>query len=166
MSSSNSLSSLEDSQIFGGIILEQMDSLTQESPDQEPQVGSERWIIKKANEIYTILGKGYPECVYHRAFEYELRSSGINYESEKLVPVYYKGNQVGHGRADIVISEPIPMILEFKAISGSVGIKELEQLGHYMRHLNMNVGIIINFSQPSINPRTSVDFIIGRVSGS
>lgn len=149
--------------IIGGIILEQVDTLTQDDPDQEPQIGSERWVIKKANEIYTILGKGYPECVYHRAFELELRQSGIHYESEKLVPIYYKGHQVGHGRADIVIKDPTPMILEFKAIGGSVGIKELEQLGHYMRHLNVNVGIIINFSQPSVNPRTSVDFIVGRV---
>ena len=53
--------------------------------------------------------------------------------------------------------------MEFKAISGNVGVKELEQLGHYMRHLDVSVGIIINFSQPSINPRTSVDFIVGRV---
>lgn len=150
--------------MIGGIILEQIETLTQDSPDQEPEVGSERWIIKKANEIYTNLGKGYPECVYHRAFEVELRDAGLQYESEKLVPIVYKNVQVGYGRADIVVKGETPMILEFKAIGGSVGIKELEQLGHYMRHLEVNVGIIINFSQPSINPRTSVDFIVGRVS--
>lgn len=149
--------------VIGGIVLEQLDTLTDESAEEEPIVGSERWIIKKANEIYTILGKGYPECVYHRAFEYELRTAGIVYESEKLVPIYYKKIHVGHGRADIVISGDNNIILEFKAISGNVGVKELEQLGHYMRHLDVSVGIIINFSQPSINPRTSVDFIVGRV---
>lgn len=147
--------------IIGDIIIEPQESLTDELPEDEPIVGSERWIIKKANEIYTTLGKGYPECIYHRAFEYELRNAGIHYESEKIVPIMYKGVNVGHGRADIVLDS---MVLEFKSISGNVGIKELEQLGHYMRHLKLNVGIIINFTQPSISQRSSVDFIIGRVS--
>lgn len=150
---------------IGGITLERLNSLT-DSLDNEslPDVGSERWVLKKANEIYTIIGKGYPECVYHRAFEHELRLAGILYESEKLVPIIYKGVQVGYGRADILIKGNYPMILEFKAIGGSVGIKELEQLGHYMKHLSVDVGIIINFPQPSLNARSSVDFIIGRVS--
>lgn len=163
--SSDSLNSIIDEQSqFGGIILERVESLNNDSPDIEPIVGSERWIIKKANEIYTILGKGYPECVYHRAFELELRLAGILYESEKVIPINYKGSQVGNCRADIVIWGNSPLVIEFKAIGGSVGIKELEQLGHYMKLLDIYTGIIINFSQPSINPRTSVDFIVGRVS--
>lgn len=150
---------------LGGITLERLNSLSDSlESDSHPDIGSERWILKKANEIYTIIGKGYPECVYHRAFEHELRLAGILYESEKLVPIIYKGTQVGHGRADIVLNGRYPMILEFKAIGGSVGIKELEQLGHYMKHLSVDVGIIINFPQPSLNARSSVDFIIGRVS--
>lgn len=166
MSFSSPSSSVGDLVTIGGIILEQMDSLD-DSNGEDTQVGSERWIIKKANEIYSTLGKGYPECVYHRAFEYELRVAGINYESEKLIPICYKGYQVGYGRADIYISGIMGssgVILEFKAISGSVGVKELEQLGNYMKHLDVKTGIIINFSQPSINPRSSVDFIVGRVT--
>lgn len=160
-------SSVGDLVTIGGIILEQMESLDDSNGD-DTQIGSERWIIKKANEIYSTLGKGYPECVYHRAFEYELRVAGINYESEKLVPICYKGYQVGYGRADIYIANTPGnnngIILEFKAISGNVGIKELEQLGNYMKHLDVKTGIIINFSQPSVNPRNSVDFIVGRVT--
>jgi GxxExxY protein len=147
---------------FGGLILEQMDSLTDEAPHDDPVVGSERWTIKKANEIYITLGRGYPECVYHRAFEYELRTAGIPYESEKLVPICYKGNQVGNIRADMIVGGDYPMVLEFKAISGNVGIRELEQLGRYMKHLNIDVGIVINFLQPSATAKGCVDFIVGR----
>lgn len=150
--------------VIGGIILEQVESLTEDNPNSEPIIGSERWIIHKANEVYTILGKGYPECIYHKAFMYELRQAGIDYETEKIVPIMYKNTQVGHGRADIVLAPPYNTIIEFKSISNSVGLKELAQLGHYMKNLDLKTGIIINFSQPSINARNSVDFIVGRVS--
>ena len=152
--------------VVGGIILEQVENLTNDNPLSEPQIGTERWIVYKANEIYTLLGKGYPECIYHKAFMYELRKSGVDYESEKIVPIMYKDTQVGHGRADIVLTEPHNVIIEFKAISSSIGLKELAQLGHYMKNLNIKTGIIINFSQPSVNSGNSVDFIVGRVSES
>lgn len=145
----------------GNLTLEQVESLSDESQDTVPEIGSERWLMTKANEIYSILGKGYPECVYHKAFEYELRCAGLEYESEKVVPIMYRGIQVGHGRADIVIKNP-EIIIEFKAVSGTIGIKELEQLGHYMKNLNIKTGVVINFSQPSITPKNSVDFIFGR----
>ncbi len=122
-------------------------------------VGSENWFIEKAKEIYNTLGKGYPECVYHRAYEYELRMNGVNYESEKLVPVKYKGVQVGYGRADIVLDDTI---LEFKSNANPPRLPEMEQINHYMRHLNISKGIIINFGQPSINQRETIDYVIIR----
>lgn len=148
----------------GGIILEQVESLSVDNPNDIPVIGSDRWIMCKANEIYNVLGKGYPECVYHKAFEYELRAAGLEYETEKVIPIMYKGTQVGFGRADIIIKGDEPVILEFKAIGGNIGIKELEQLGHYMTHTGIKTGVIINFSQPSLTPKNTVDFIFGRVN--
>ena len=147
------------------IVIEQIESLSPDLPDQPPEIGTDRWIMCKANEIYTELGKGYPECVYHKAFEYELKKANIEYESEKIITILYKDTvQVGYCKADIVISKPFPLILEFKSISNNIGMKELEQLGHYMKQLKIVNGAIINFSQPSINPKNSVDFIFGRMT--
>ena len=123
------------------------------------EIGSEQWLLDKAKEIYNTLGRGYPECVYHRAFEYELRYAGIKYESEKLIPILYKGAQVGFGRSDIVISD-YDVILEFKAIVTVPKLTEMEQINHYMRHLGISKGIIINFGQPSVNQRESIDYVI------
>lgn len=125
------------------------------------EVGSENWLIERAKEIYNTLGKGYPECVYHRAYEYELRINGVNYESEKLVPVKYKGVQVGYGRADIVLDD-YDTIIEFKSNANPPRLPEMEQINHYMRHLNISKGIIINFGQPSINQRETIDYVIIR----
>lgn len=128
------------------------------------QAGSETWLIEIAKEIYNTLGRGYPECVYHRAFEYELRKENITYESEKLVPIIYKNIQVGFGRSDIVLPDH-DIILEFKSVSNPPRLVEMEQIGHYMRHLNISKGVIINFGQPSSNQRESVDYIIIKRGG-
>lgn len=133
----------------------------EETQQESFEVGSENWFIEKAKEIYNTLGKGYPECVYHRAYEYELRLNNINYESEKLVPVKYKGMQVGYGRADIVLDD-YNTILEFKSNVNPPRLPEMEQINHYMRHLNISKGIIINFGQPSINQRETIDYVIIR----
>ena len=117
----------------------------------------ENVLIGIAKDIYNTLGRGYPECVYHKAFEVELRLRQIPFESEKIVPIVYKNVQVGYGRADIVLDD---IILEFKSLVGPPRLPEMEQINHYMRHLDIQKGIIINFGQPSMNQRETVDYVI------
>jgi len=143
---------------IGGFIMEQ----TLLETNDEPIIGSEEWVVKICNEIYFTLGKGHPECVYHRALEYELRSNNVKYESEKIIPFKYKGICVGYGKSDIVINDMI--IVELKSICGNIGVKELEQIGRYMKELNIDTGIIINFPQPTVSPKSTVDFVIGKMS--
>lgn len=133
-----------------------------ETLNEEINEIDENWFIELGKEIYANLGRGYPECVYHRAYEVELRNNGISYESEKIVPIMYKEHQVGFGRADIVIKD-YDLIIEFKAIAQQPRLSEIEQLHHYMKHLDMNKGIIINFGQTTvINQRNTIDSVIIR----
>ena len=112
------------------------------------------YIILKANEIYSNLGLGHTESVYHRAMEAELRESNIKYESEVVTPIMYKNYYVGYGRADIVINRNKPngekeqIILELKALSSN-GFKqnEIARLKTYMKSLDIKQGIMINFPQ-------------------
>ena len=60
-------------------------------------------LYRIAEDIWASLGPGYSESVYHCAFEVALRSFEIPYETERIVPVYYKGQNVGHVRADLNI---------------------------------------------------------------
>lgn len=116
------------------------------------------WVTDTSKEIYRTLGRGYPECVYHRAFERELRLNDFSYESEKLVPITYKGFQVGYGRADIVLDNRI--IIEFKSVVSAPRDTEIAQIKHYMEFLDIGAGIIINFGQPSLSQRESVDVLV------
>jgi GxxExxY protein len=103
----------------------------------------ESQLVLIANDIYAALGAGYNEVIYHRAFEVALRLSGIQYESEVITPVFYKGHCVGHGRVDIKLPN---FILEFKAVN-AINNDAIIQTRNYMNSHSMNSGMIINFGQ-------------------
>ena len=98
--------------------------------------------------VFAQLGSGHSESVYHRAMEVELRKRKIAYESEVVIPILYDGYFVGHGRADIIVEKKI--IVELKAIT-SLGTGERMQLNLYLNCLNYNMGILLNFPQPTRN---------------
>lgn len=106
-------------------------------------------IIKEiSKKIYSTIGYGYKENIYHNAFSIELRKHGISFQSEVICPILYEGIQVGFERADIVIydNENMTYVLEFKAQIGPVGNKEIIQVKKYLKNFNVSVGILINFS--------------------
>ena len=103
----------------------------------------ETQLVCIAADIYTSLGPGYNEVIYHRAFEVALRLSNIPYESEVVTPVFYKGYNVGHGRVDIKLAN---IIIELKAIN-TLNNDALIQTKNYMSQHNIDTGMIINFGQ-------------------
>jgi GxxExxY protein len=100
-------------------------------------------------DIFNSLGPGYNEVIYHRAFETALRLKNINYQSEIVTPIFYKGHNVGHGRVDILVNNNF--IIELKAISNFNNDTANVQIKNYMNHYNIKEGIIINFGQPTKN---------------
>jgi len=100
-------------------------------------------LVAIANDIYFSLGPGYNEVIYHRAFEVALRLSGIQYESEVITPIFYKGACIGHGRVDLKLNE---IIIELKAVN-VLNNDAIIQTRNYMSQHNITTGIIINFGQ-------------------
>jgi len=103
----------------------------------------ETQLVCIAADIYTSLGPGYNEVIYHRAFEVALRLSNIPYESEVITPVFYKGYNVGHGRVDIKLAN---IIIELKAIN-TLNNDAIIQTKNYMNHYCISTGLVINFGQ-------------------
>ena len=103
----------------------------------------ESQLVCIAADIYTSLGPGYNEVIYHRAFEVALRLSNIPYESEVVTPVFYKGYNVGHGRVDIKLAN---IIIELKAIN-TLNNDAVSQTKNYMNHYSISTGLVINFGQ-------------------
>ncbi len=108
-----------------------------------------KWCITKSNEIVKTLGIGHRETIYHEAFCLELRNNGLSYESERVIPVIYKNQQIGHIRADIIIDKNF--ILEFKAINKTLGQSEVRQIKNYMNSTGIENGLLINFGKTSEN---------------
>jgi GxxExxY protein len=95
-----------------------------------------------ARDVFAILGAGFMENVFHRAFVHELNLAGISYESEKIIPVMYKEVQIGYVRCDLLVQKRI--LVEFKAVQ-TVMAQHLLQLERYATHLNIKEMILVNF---------------------
>ena len=106
-------------------------------------------IHKIARDVYESLGSGHPEVVYNRAMQVDLRLQSINYESEKVLEVKYKGHYVGDGHADLVVGSGDDMVVvELKVGAYLLGDPEKQQLNNYMKSLGVKKGVLINFQKP------------------
>ncbi len=105
-------------------------------------------VVGCAIEVHREMGPGLLESVYEECMVEELRMKGIEAESQRAVPLFYKGRQLKkHLRADLLVEDCL--LLELKAC------KELEpvfeaQLLSYLKHLNKPKGLIINFNVTNI----------------
>jgi len=101
----------------------------------------ENKLAELGSEVFTILGPGFTECVYHNALLVLLRKHGVPYETERIIPVVFEGHTIGSVRADIIVDNSI--VVELKATRVLNGAEQ--QLKRYMKLLNITKGIIMNF---------------------
>jgi len=103
-----------------------------------------------AMDIYGVLGSGYLESVYQKAFEIALRYESIPYEEQRDNLVFYKGKEVGVIRLDLVVGDDekwYKVIVELK-IKPLVGNREISQLQRYMQWQSISKGLLVNFPPP------------------
>jgi GxxExxY protein len=104
----------------------------------------ENKLIELGNEVFSVLGPGYTECVYHNAFLILLRKHGIKYETERIIPVVFEGHTISSVRADIIVDNSIVIELKATKVSNWASCAE-QQVKRYMKLLNIKKGIIMNF---------------------
>ena len=104
-------------------------------------------IIGCAMNVHKLLGCGFQEVIYQRAMEIEFKLSGIIFEREKEMKIYYKDEEIGTRRVDFFVSETI--MVELKAISNLEDV-HLSQAMNYCEAYNTEVGLLINFGAKSL----------------
>jgi len=104
-----------------------------------------RAVIGAAIEVHKELGPGLLESVYEQALCVELSLRGIPFAHQVVVPVRYKGQIVGEGRLDMLVSEEL--IVELKAIDALAPI-HTAQLLTYLKVTGHRLGLLINFNVP------------------
>jgi GxxExxY protein len=108
--------------------------------------GLSNLVIGAPIEVHRHLGPGLLESAYHQCLARELSLKGIALESEKPVPIEYKGVNLDCGyRLDFVVGSKL--ILELKAIERILPIHEAQMLT-YLRLTRCKLGLILNFGAP------------------
>lgn len=101
-----------------------------------------------AIEVHKNIGPGLLEIVYQQCLLKELELRGINFKSEFIVPIEYKGLELESKlRCDILIEEIL--VVELKSVAEMNPIFEA-QLLTYMNLLNVPIGLLINFNVKNI----------------
>jgi GxxExxY protein len=100
-------------------------------------------VIEAAIAVHAALGPGFIESVYESALCVELAARGIAFERQKVVPINYRGHEVGQHRLDLVVERVL--LVELKAV------KALEDIFFAVGRSQMRAGgiadgIILNFA--------------------
>ena len=99
-------------------------------------------------DVYKALGPGLLESVYEEALVLELEQRGLKVERQKQVPILYKSNVLKTElRLDLLVEDRI--IVELKSVDEMKKVFA-KQLLTYLRLLDKNVGILVNFNTDNI----------------
>jgi GxxExxY protein len=105
-------------------------------------------IIGCAIETHKYLGPGLLESVYEKCFVHELFLQGLDFNTQILLPVDYKGLFIeGALRIDVLVENLI--LVELKAVDSFLPVHEA-QLLTYMKLAQKPKGILFNFNCTNI----------------
>ena len=93
--------------------------------------------------VYSQLGSGFNECVYHRAIEVYLRTNNIPYESELILPIVFYNHTIGNVRIDLIVDKTVIEIKSITKLNDAARI----QLKNYLRLTGLSRGYLVNFPQ-------------------
>jgi GxxExxY protein len=103
-------------------------------------------IIGAAIDVHRQLGPGLLESAYEACLCHEFGLRQILYESQKPLPVIYKGLSLECGyRVDVLVDSKV--VLEIKSVEAVLPIHEAQMLT-YMRLGCWKAGLLINFNVP------------------
>jgi GxxExxY protein len=106
-----------------------------------------RQIIGLAMKVRRTLGAGFVESIYRGAWAIELRDAQIEFEAHPVLPVFYKGEEVGVFQADVIIQNKL--IVELKALE-ALTVPHSVQLINYLSAAQIDHGLLLNFRAKSL----------------
>lgn len=114
-------------------------------------------IITSFYRVYDELGFGFLESVYVAALLVELTARGVRAQREAVIDVFYRGVEVGHFRADLLVEGKV--IVEVKA-SLTVTEADRKQVLNYLRGTSLQLGLLLHFA-----PKASFQRLIHTYKG-
>ena len=101
-------------------------------------------VIGAAIQVHKALGPGLLESAYEACLMYELSQLSLKFESQKALPVAYRGVQLECGyRLDLLVEGRL--IIELKAVDKLLPIHNAQLLS-YLKLSSTRLGLLINFN--------------------
>jgi GxxExxY protein len=98
--------------------------------------------------VHREFGAGLLESVYAQCFILELRATGLRVETERRIPLVYRGGLVHRGfRIDLIVEDLV--VIEVKSVSTLTPIHSA-QLITYLKLTGCPVGLLMNFNGPKL----------------
>jgi GxxExxY protein len=100
-------------------------------------------IIAAAIHVHKELRPGFLELMYEEALAIELAASGLSFERQKLLPIFYREFLVGEHRLDLLVEQTV--VVELKAISALEDI-HFAIVRSYLKAANLGDALLLNFA--------------------
>ena len=111
-------------------------------------------IIGAAIKVHKELGPGFLESIYEEALKVELSKNELDFASQMEIQIEYLGVPVGLHRLDLLVQNEV--IVELKAVKELADI-HFAQLRSYLKATGIKVGLLLNFSKPTLEARRVVN---------
>lgn len=105
-------------------------------------------VIGCAMTVHKTLGNGFQEVIYQRALEIEMQMANLSFSREFEMPIFYRDISIGTRRVDFLVENVLSV--ELKAIS-KLEDNHIAQGINYLEAYNLEVGLLINFGEMSLN---------------
>ena len=100
-------------------------------------------IIAADIRVHKELGPGFLEAAYEEALAIELAATGISFERQKLLPIFYREHLIGEHRLDFLVEGKV--IVELKATAGLEDV-HYAIVRSYLKAANLQDGLLLNFA--------------------
>ena len=106
-------------------------------------------ILAAAIEVHRTLGPGLFERIYEPCFHYELGVRKLQFETQRVVPILYKGMQFGATyRVDLIVEGSI--VVETKCVAALLPVHSAQALT-YMKLTNRPVRVAYQFQRSEVD---------------
>ena len=106
-------------------------------------------VIDAALKVHSALGPGLLEGAYEACLTYELRSRGVQVQTQVPIALRYGGLEIDLAayRADLLVERSL--LVELKSVPKLLAVHEAQLLS-YIRMGNFRLGLLINFGAPRL----------------
>ena len=110
------------------------------SPEVEELVTK---VVDVGFTVHSILGPGFKESIYQRAFCLELDERGLKFECEKKIEVTYKEWKIPGQKVDLIVEGLV--LVELKCVP-RLRILHRQQAISYLKTLDLEIALLMNFN--------------------